>query len=367
MANIVVGPIIGEVTDTSARVLVELDGDAEITGLAIDAKGLAFKQKKTLRKNRPGVFKFERLRPEKKYIINFTGVDNRFDGSLHTFAKKTAAMNLAAVSCNFPSRRGNTDLWADLRDQYVLPGKLDLVLHMGDQVYGDNAFDQAMSIAQDKRIIKPAKEETILDLYRNLYRAAWNYPATREVLANVSNLMIWDDHEIRDDWGSRADDRNAKSQEYYVGTLARRVFREYQRQLWNDFAVDLNPESGFEHHFHKWGGIGVIFLDERGGRSFASDQKNPYLGTQQWDDLLAALTAKDGFFSSTRALILVASVPLLFLSSNVSTVGSIAMDDLHDHWSYTSHRREQIEMIRHLREWMERSDAGRKRGVGGRR
>ena len=31
----------------------------------------------------------------------------------------------------------------------------------------------------------------------------------RYVLANVSNLMIWDDHEIRDDWGSF---------EYTVGT-----------------------------------------------------------------------------------------------------------------------------------------------------
>ena len=51
MANIIVGPIIGEVTDTSARVLVELDGDAEITCLAIDAKGLAYKQKKTFRRN----------------------------------------------------------------------------------------------------------------------------------------------------------------------------------------------------------------------------------------------------------------------------------------------------------------------------
>jgi hypothetical protein len=366
MANIVVGPIIGEVTDTSARILVELDGEAEITCLATDSKGATSKHKQAFRKNRPGIFSLEKLRPEQKYLISFTGAGNKPEGSVRTFAKKTTAINLAAVSCNFTSRRGNTDLWADLRDQYVLAGKVDLILHIGDQVYADNAFDYAMHVVKDKRFDQAAKENQILETYRDLYRVAWNHPSTRDVLANVSNLMIWDDHEIRDDWGSRPNDRNPKSQEYYIGTLARRVFREYQRQLWNDFPIEADPEAGgLEHHFHKWGEIGVMFLDERGGRSFGRDRKNPFLSTRQWDEVLSALTAKNGFFAETRALVVVTSVPLCYLSSSVSTAGSVAVDDLHDHWSFANHRREQIEMIRRLREWKEAAPGEREVLVAG--
>ena len=43
----------------------------------------------------------------------------------------------------------------------------------------------------------------------------------RKVLAQVSSLMILDDHEIRDDWGSDECDRDKNSTEYYIGTLAR--------------------------------------------------------------------------------------------------------------------------------------------------
>ena len=45
--------------------------------------------------------------------------------------------------------------------------------------------------------------------------------------------MIWDDHEIRDDWGSR-DERQDPGARRTIGRIARRVYREYQRQLWTD-------------------------------------------------------------------------------------------------------------------------------------
>ncbi len=167
--------------------------------------------------------------------------------------------------------------------------------------------------------------------------------------------MIWDDHEIRDDWGSLESDKKSSAVEYYIGTLARRVYREYQRQLWDDFDPDTGPASELDHHFHIWGPIGVLFLDQRGPRSFQTDSARPYLGTKQWDEIKNALSGSKGIFAnpSVRALLVVTPVPLVFLSGKISGVGSHLMDDLMDHWSYGSHRKEQVEMIRLLRYWKE--------------
>lgn len=83
----------------------------------------------------------------------------------------------------------------------------------------------------------------MLELYRELYRANWSYQPTRIVLANTSNLMIWvrtnylqltnkDDHDVKDDFGSLAEDADLYSVEFYVNNkIARRVFWEYQVQL----------------------------------------------------------------------------------------------------------------------------------------
>lgn len=253
-----------------------------------------------------------------------------------------------------------------MMDRYIKPGQIDLILHLGDQIYGDSAFGKAMSILNGKSKGNKRQETQILELYRSLYRMTWNYPPTQGVLASTSNLMIWDDHEIRDGWGSQKCDYDKSSPEFYVGTLARKVFREYQRQLWDDIDVDEVPGSGYEHHFHTWGSIGVMFVDQRGGRSFERDAEKPYLGTKQWNDISNALST-GGLFSDVRALLVVTSVPLVYLSSGITTKGSMIdmVEDLKDHWAYLPHRKEQIEMIRLLRRWKEASDDRNVLVIGG--
>lgn len=354
MAKITVGPVIGKVTKNSGRVLLELDADARVDCVATPprGKGKPIPRTRSFKKNRPSVFHFTGLRPGTKYQITFPGIKTNRTGTLRTFPPKPDRMNVAAVSCNFTIMRGDTNLWADLRDRYVGEGDIDLLLHLGDQVYGDNAFQKAIGVLNGNARGTPRQEQEILELYRDLYRWSWNDPATQEVLARVSNLMIWDDHEIRDDWGSLDSDYDPHSAEYYVGTLARQVFREYQRQLWDDFDPEAKPTSGFEHHCHAWGPIGVLFVDQRGGRSFQRVAARPYLGTGQWKDIKQAF-APGGLFSSVRALLVVTSVPLAYLSTRISQVGSRIADDLMDHWAYGPHRKEQIEMIRLLRKWQE--------------
>ncbi|HEV2860399.1 MAG TPA: alkaline phosphatase D family protein [Pyrinomonadaceae bacterium] len=347
MAKITVGPVVGEVTDTTARILVEVDSSVQVTCEATDPNKNVVTQTVSFTKDRPSVFKLQGLSPETEYQLAFKGVAaGHPKGRVRTFKANADRLNVAAVSCDFLGRRGEANLWADLRDRYVIPGDVDLLLHLGDQIYGDATFARALKIIRGKEPkTKAAQDEQILEAYRRLYRVWWSEPSTRDVLANVSNLMIWDDHEIRDDWGSRREDSDPDSVEFRIGTLARQVYREYQRQLWED-----PPHSDAEEHFHVWGQIGVLFVDQRGGRSFGRDAARPYLGTRQWENIVAALGV-GGAFSAVRALIVVTSVPLVYLGSHITEFGTAAADDLFDHWSHPLHNKEQVEMIRELRKW----------------
>ena len=80
----------------------------------------------------------------------------------------------------------------------------DLVAFLGDQVYADDT-SQAMRefIAGRRDIDKPPGEE-IKDYeeYAHLYQLAWGDEANRWLLSTVPSCMIFDDHDIRDDWNT---------------------------------------------------------------------------------------------------------------------------------------------------------------------
>jgi phosphodiesterase/alkaline phosphatase D-like protein len=347
MAKLLVGPIIGEVTSTTARVLIEIDRAADVEIIASSRDGHV-SQKASVRGRAPTAFQLSGLTPSTVYDLSVEGVKPEGHGRVRTFAHDQEGMNIGVVSCNFTVRRGDTDLWAVLRDKYVYQNDIDMVFHVGDQVYGDSAFADAVDMLRDRKRATKSQEREIIEAYRQLYRRTWNYRATADVLASVPNLMIWDDHEIRNSWGSLACDKDPTSIEHYVGTLARRVFREYQRQLWDPSATN-QPSSGLENHFHVWGRIGAMFVDGRGGRSFQIDPLKPFLGTLQWDQMIEALG--NGQFRNCTVLLVVTPVPLAYMGFGITEYGAEAVEDLYDHWALPAHRKEQLEFIRLLRRW----------------
>lgn len=351
MAAVTLGPVIGEVTTDTARILVECDRDVDVTCVASDSSGHVVRVPATCTKNRPTVFKLAGLQAETTYAVTFEGADCPVVGAFTTYPPTIVGMNVAAVSCNFTIHRQETDLWGQLRDHYIIPRLLDLLLHVGDQIYGDDAFQEAIHLLNGRTRGTKRQEEQILELYRTRYRWSWGFPATRAVMAGVPNLTIWDDHEIRDDWGSLATDRIPETAEYYVGTLARRVYREYQRALWEDVDPDVDPAPDApEDHLHVWDRFGVLFVDQRGARSFGYDPRRPYLGTAQWNRITGAL-ARGGSLDQVQALLVITSVPLAYLGGGVTTIGQELMNDLLDHWAYAPHQKEQLEFLRALREW----------------
>ncbi|WP_435202238.1 alkaline phosphatase D family protein [Janibacter sp. GS2] len=75
---------------------------------------------------------------------------------------------------------------------------------LGDQVYADETNPQMHDFIAARRDIDEPPYTEIKDYaeYAELYRLAWSEPAIRWVLSCVPSAMIFDDHDIRDDWNT---------------------------------------------------------------------------------------------------------------------------------------------------------------------
>ncbi len=78
-----------------------------------------------------------------------------------------------------------------------------LILHIGDQVYAD-ALPPATAglVRRRNRPGPPADQAVELEEFRSLYVESWTHPAVRWLLSTTGNLMLFDDHEVHDDWNT---------------------------------------------------------------------------------------------------------------------------------------------------------------------
>ena len=80
----------------------------------------------------------------------------------------------------------------------------DLVLFLGDQVYADETSEEMQEFIRSRRDIEepPGVEVKDYQEYAELYRLAWTDPVNRWLLSTLPSAMIFDDHDIRDDWNT---------------------------------------------------------------------------------------------------------------------------------------------------------------------
>jgi len=85
----------------------------------------------------------------------------------------------------------------------------DALLLLGDQVYADQVSPKAARLIEESRgggdasaDDPPQGEVADFEEYTWLYREAWSDPATRWLLSTVSSAMIFDDHDVHDDWNT---------------------------------------------------------------------------------------------------------------------------------------------------------------------
>ncbi|HEV2724595.1 MAG TPA: alkaline phosphatase D family protein [Thermoleophilaceae bacterium] len=82
----------------------------------------------------------------------------------------------------------------------------DLLLLLGDQVYADECSPQTKEFIRSRRDTseEPGAIALGFEEYASLYRESWTEPTIRWLLSTVSTAMIFDDHDVHDDWNTSA-------------------------------------------------------------------------------------------------------------------------------------------------------------------
>jgi len=83
----------------------------------------------------------------------------------------------------------------------------DTLLMLGDQVYADEVSPATRAFLETRRSLDDGPGERVLDYeeYTRLYHESWSDPAIRWLLSTVPSAMIFDDHDVHDDWNISAD------------------------------------------------------------------------------------------------------------------------------------------------------------------
>ena len=82
----------------------------------------------------------------------------------------------------------------------------DLLVMLGDQVYADEVSPETATFIDSRRDVSEPPGTQVLDFeeYTRLYREAWSDPSIRWLLSTVSSAMVFDDHDVHDDWNISA-------------------------------------------------------------------------------------------------------------------------------------------------------------------
>ena len=234
-------------------------------------------------------------------------------------------LRVALVSCNdidnhkYPKAR-RAALWKTL-GKLVDSGEVDLLVHAGDQIYAD----------ENPSGWSPTEGRAAA--YRRHYVNTWSHPEVAKVMSSCSNIMMWDDHEIYDGWGSNDGDTSDAAQTRYKA--AEKAFREFQDPL--NPPDRLEPGLGW---IAKYGDMAILAVDGRSQRRWA---KGTILGKAQLDDLELKLNELSKLHLKHLFVVVgtpVVFVPLIAAEKLASIFSKSSLDDIRDGWSASKNRTE---------------------------
>lgn len=163
------------------------------------------------------------------------------------------------------------------------------LIMMGDQIYADdlNAFNP---------------DKTVDQFYRR-YRDAFSQQHIRELMSKVPTYMTLDDHEIEDNWPSKASEKDWKT----LFPVAIHAYQSYQ--LSHSPNIPIRGRRLVGAPTHLWydytdGCCDVFVMDSRADRYLENSQPVEMIGPQQMRALKRWLNDKSG-----RVKIIVTSVP----------------------------------------------------------
>ncbi|MGH8274513.1 MAG: alkaline phosphatase D family protein [Gammaproteobacteria bacterium] len=333
MAELVLGPLLRYVDATDATIWVETDAACEVEALGHRARTFAVEG------HHYALVCIENLAPASRYeySVALDGVrvwpeaDTSFPPSvIRTFDENTA-FKLAFGSCRvampleppYTLTKRESEQGFEIDALYALSHRLHglapdewphALFLLGDQVYADEVAPDTLDFIRTRRDITqpPGKEIADFEEYTRLYRDSWTQPEIRWLLANIPSAMIFDDHDVHDDWNISASwvaDMRAKPwwharitgafMSYWIyqhlGNLSPRALAQdelYQtvRQM-NDAGAELRAfaeRADRERNTYWWsyhrdfGKTRLLVIDSRAGRALEPDRRSMVSG-EEWE------------------------------------------------------------------------------------
>ena len=189
----------------------------------------------------------------------------------------------------------------------------DALLLLGDQVYADEASEGTREFIRSRRNPKEPPGEEVADFeeYTRLYWDSWKEPTIRWLLSTVPSSMIFDDHDVHDDWNtSETWVRQMRSKPWWeerivgafmsywvyqhLGNLSPRELEEDElfekvrgsedaTRVLREFAYRADREiAGTRWSFHRdFGNVRLIMMDSRAGRVLDEEHRS-MLDDEEW-------------------------------------------------------------------------------------
>jgi hypothetical protein len=213
-AELVLGPLLRYAGTESATFWVETSEACEVEVLGHRSKTFA------VERHHFALILVDDLEPASvvTYDVRLNGRlvwppdDGRPAPAVHTRSNERR-VRLAFGSCRvgdpqpspteFVARTGVDALWAYARQ--LQRGEVewpDALLLLGDQVYADEVSPRAAGFIRARRDVREPPGEEVADFeeFTQLYRESWSDPDIRWLLSTVPSVMIFDDHDVNDDW-----------------------------------------------------------------------------------------------------------------------------------------------------------------------
>ncbi|PPS90329.1 alkaline phosphatase D family protein [Streptomyces sp. MH60] len=141
--------------------------------------------------------------------------DSRFPPSVIATPTDEDGVRVAFGSCRWaaPPAGGKDPVGPDALDTLSArvaadPGgaRPDVLLLIGDQVYADEVSDATRRWIAGRRDLERPPGDQVADYeeYTRLYYESWLDPEVRWLLSTVPSCMIFDDHDVIDDWNTSA-------------------------------------------------------------------------------------------------------------------------------------------------------------------
>jgi hypothetical protein len=212
----------------------------------------------------------------------------------------------------------------------------DLMLLIGDQIYADNPGPATRKLIEQRRDLSepPGYEVADFDEYGFLYTEAWAEPSVRWLLSVVPTAMIFDDHDVHDDWNTSASWRRDYQAKPWWPDRIRAAYMSYwiyqhlgnlspadlaKNELWQqmqepgdhadvlgEFAVQADqraPDIQWSYR-RTFGGVRIVVIDSRSGRVLEEGRRR-MVGEAEWQWVTESVAG------DWNHVVLAASLPLL--------------------------------------------------------